>query len=155
MAQWIKPAATQNKTIVRLALWVDSTATKTNGFQLEIQNNTGLYFTLGNATTSGTASAAAVLTTGAWNFVDATYDGSTIKIYVNDTLVASRAFTDGMTKGTLHNITFAIDDDNTGTDGPYKGAIAFTGVRQGYSPVSDLTYACNALKSRFSGEVCN
>jgi hypothetical protein len=106
---WVKPAG---------GLWVAVVSkfvhTASNeGYSLEIFSDNKVSLLYGNnwsdwnATTSDTA-----LTSGVWSHIAATYDGSTVNIYINGNLSQSAAWTDGVTdSGT--NLLLGSRDGNT------------------------------------------
>ena len=60
-----------------------------NGFQVGVnQRGTDVFFCLGNGSAMTEVDSAA-FTTGAWNHVVGTYDGTTMRLYLNGTLAAS------------------------------------------------------------------
>lgn len=65
-----------------------------NGWRIGTRNNGDLWFQYGSASSgSNTAIAPAAYTTGTWYFVTTTYDGTSLKIYINGVLAGSTAST--------------------------------------------------------------
>lgn len=64
----------------------------TGGFQLSLANGTELEGYIWNTTSFASATATNVVPLNQWSLVAETYDGNTIRIYVNGSLVGSTAF---------------------------------------------------------------
>ncbi len=91
---WVKP--TGGVWVAAVSKFVHTASNE--GYSLEIFSDNKVSLLYGNnwsdwnATTSTTA-----LTPGVWSHIAATYDGSTVKIYINGNLSESAAWTDGVT----------------------------------------------------------
>jgi hypothetical protein len=91
---WVKPAGGAWVAVVSKLVHTASN----EGYSLEILNQNKVSLILGNNSsdwnlvTSNTA-----LTPGAWSHIAATYDGSTVKVYVNGLLDKSSTWTNGIT----------------------------------------------------------
>src|SRR4029077_835191 len=68
----------------------------THGFQLEVAGGGGFgFFDVGNGSTEGRAMWSQQLSTGVWYHYVGTYDGATVRAYINGVQVASSPFAGG------------------------------------------------------------
>lgn len=71
------------------------------GFQLMIQGpgNAGPLFIVGNGTVAGSATTATALPQTGWSYLAGTWDGGTVRLYVNGAQAAASAFTGSLAAG--------------------------------------------------------
>jgi hypothetical protein len=124
IAAWIKPSASGTQYVVRKGRH-DST----NGFELSL-SSAGKVFVRFNQASSGDAyrvdSTSKYPTTGSvWMHVAATYDGATIKLYVNGVLQASKNAVFAIAANNLPMSIGAQDDGYRGFAGSIDGVKLF------------------------------
>jgi len=86
---WINPSALANKSIVDKFPY----DLGTNGWRINTRSNGDIWFSYGNANSNDQAIATSSYTGNSWSHVVGTYDGITLKIYVNGVLKGSQAST--------------------------------------------------------------
>jgi Concanavalin A-like lectin/glucanases superfamily len=93
------------------------------GFQLEVNSGGASgFFDVGNGSIAGTASWSQQLATGAWHHYAGTYDGATVRAYIDGIQVASTPFAGGAIGLSGQNINIAR---NPGDSGDYfAGALS-------------------------------
>ena len=95
----------------------------------------------------------APITAGEWNYVVATYDGSTnasgAKIYVNGSLAATTIRTDTLAGDPISGLKTWIGYRRGSTRGPFNGNIAVVKIYNKELNASEILQNYNALKGRF------
>lgn len=152
MSFWIKASAAQ-VTGVNCGM-VSNATSGGNGYLLRIENDGFVYFRLASGPTGQTSTQAA----GAGNIVNfnvadsvfhhvvGTYDGTTAKIYVDDTLCASRAITATLTSPGNFNVgldnttTASYMNGNLDEVGLWSRALSATEVTTLYNGGAGLQY---------------
>jgi len=93
---WVNPTTLTNWRTVLLKEQTASNLAYALYANTDTNRPAGNVFTAAETDTRGTAK----LATGAWSHLAATYDGATLKLYVNGTLVSSKAATGAIQAGT-------------------------------------------------------
>jgi hypothetical protein len=121
IAAWIKPSSTGTQYVIK-----KGRQDQTNGYEISLSSD-GKVFVRFNQASSGDAfrvnSTANYPTNGTWMHVAATYDGQTIKLYINGVLQASK---NASFQIAANNLPLAIGAQDDGYRG-FAGAI--DGVR--------------------------
>ncbi|TDU70794.1 putative Ig domain-containing protein [Prosthecobacter fusiformis] len=111
---WVNPSYPMNGNASVISKTTSSLGTDGYGLgQLGADNTFG--FWINNRSSNRVTT---TLTSGVWQHVVATYDGSMMKLYVNGVLVSSLSFTGGIT----HSTTSVLIGGGV-ADGPWKGGV--------------------------------
>jgi hypothetical protein len=117
LSAWIRPSATGTQYIVK-----KGRQSEVDGYELSL-SSTGKVFVRFNQRSSGDAfrvdSASTIPVNGAWTHVAATYDGSTLRLYINGVLQASKNASFQIAASSLPLSIGAEDDGYRG----YRGAV--------------------------------
>lgn len=89
-------------------------------------------------------------TTSAWHHVVGTWDGSTVRVYVDGTIGGTTASTSTMNDSSLPTLIGGIQTTTGGyVDGDWNGRVASAKVYNRALPLSDISKNFNAHRERF------
>jgi len=115
--------------VMSLELWLQFSAApgttrtvvgKTRSYWLELRTDRKLQFSVRSGSTVTTLVSASVLSTATWYHIACVYDGSNLKIYLNQVQDATTTYSSGIS-ATTFPLTVARTDDSTASPG-WRGA---------------------------------
>ena len=158
ISAWIKPGKSGTQDLIKKALLMPTQSAGTDGYEVSLSSATTVFFRINQATSGDTLrinSTTSYPTTGTtWMHVAATYDGTTMRLYINGIQEASLATTATIAQNTLP-LTLGTQTSNPRY---YQGAIDDAQIynralsQSEIQALAGLTPACYALTLSHTGQ---
>jgi hypothetical protein len=162
LGAWVKPSFTAGDRMDILSK-VSYYATSTNDFPIGLYLNAAgttatVYIDSGNDWNADLYVTSPAFANDAWHYIVATYDGSTLKIYVDGaaptTATGSVTLATGSRNWSIGRVTYEQAGGGFGKT-YFKGSIATATIYNRAISDPEISQNCKAQQSRFSGVVCN
>jgi Concanavalin A-like lectin/glucanases superfamily len=107
-----------------------------NGYRLLLNAGTTPRIIFGNGTTSSTVTSPNTIPNTGWQYIVATWDGATIRLYVNGSQVATGAYSGSMPAGSGAGVGFGYDVVATGSF--FHGLMGHCAIYDQVLPATDI-----------------